>query len=343
VRPVAAHEPRVLRRAIARIALLCAAAAPMSGCCAWPFEDASDGYSTSRVVAMPFRVAHAGYRRDASLPPAVCKSVCGQEACFPSSVVGPSGVESAVVVCNDYSPRSCSDSGLINFRMPSGRRSAALAASAGTTFAALAEAESASIHDFDELAHDLEALGAPAALVARARRASADESRHAITMRRLARAHGATRTATEATEPGRARSPRRPSLARLAVENAVLGCVGETWGALLLAMGAMRAADHDVRRQLHRVACDEARHAALAFAIHAWVTPQLSIAERDEVDAALARATRKLIGERPGASVAVRRALGYPTVAEHAVIAPRLAALVRAGLAGIAGDGSARS
>jgi len=129
--------------------------------------------------------------------------------------------------------------------------------------------EAASVHAFAALAQELAALGAPAQLLARILSAARDELRHARAVSRLVADRG-----------GRCRPPQRRPLAprdarELALENAVEGCVRETWAALLAAHQAEHAADPELRAVMRGIAADEARHAELAWAIDAWLHTQL--------------------------------------------------------------------
>jgi hypothetical protein len=80
----------------------------------------------------------------------------------------------------------------------------------------------------------------------------------------------------------------------MALENAVQGCVRETYAALLATWQAERAGDAVVRRSLQRIAADETRHAALAWAIDAWLQPSLDAATRRAIARARRRAVREL-------------------------------------------------
>lgn len=140
--------------------------------------------------------------------------------------------------------------------------------------------EAASVYAFTALALELAALGAPATLLARIVDAAGDELRHAQAVARLVADRG-----------GRCRPPQRrpvaPRSAReLAIENAVEGCVRETWAALLAAHQAEHAADPQVRAVMRGIAADEARHAELAWAIDAWLHTQLGPDAHAEIAAA---------------------------------------------------------
>ncbi len=151
----------------------------------------------------------------------------------------------------------------------------------GRYFAEMARLESASVPAFLQLQRELAAFGAPRDLLLRTRSAARDEARHARVCRALARRFGA--------QPLRASVRPTPlrTMAQVAADNAREGCVGESFGAITLALAAARAADPGLREALARIASDEAEHAALSFDIDAWLSPRLSERERGAV--ALAR------------------------------------------------------
>ncbi|MCY1010344.1 hypothetical protein OV079_33215 [Nannocystis pusilla] len=158
---------------------------------------------------------------------------------------------------------------------------------AGAWLARAAHDEAASVHAFRSLARELAAWGAPAELLARIDAAVADEVRHAEVVANAARARGA-----EVTPPTHVALAVRELLA-IAVENAVEGCVRETWAALSAAHQARFAAEPALRTMYEEIAADEARHAELAWAIDAWLMGQLDAAGR----AAVASARRAAIAE----------------------------------------------
>lgn len=169
-----------------------------------------------------------------------------------------------------------SRSGVCIGRRPEGLRPYRCGAgeAVGRWLADVAYLEAASVASFDRLATELRRFGAPEALVAEAERARRDEIRHAAAMRRLAARHGAS-PATPAPLTFHARS-----LEDFARENAVEGCTLETFGALVGLAQAETAADADVRRVMHGIARDEARHGELAWRVHHWALAQLDEAAR---------------------------------------------------------------
>lgn len=158
----------------------------------------------------------------------------------------------------------------------------------GRWLARMAHAEAASVIAFRAIADELAMHGAPHALSERAREAAEDEVRHAAVMDALARARGA-----EPTAP-RFSSIEVRDLEALALENAVEGCVRETWAALEAACQARRATNPALRHAMAGIAEDEARHAQLSWDLDAWARTRLSPEALARVDAARRRAVEVL-------------------------------------------------
>jgi hypothetical protein len=171
---------------------------------------------------------------------------------------------------------TCSNDG----RRPEGLRAAQQhepGCELGALYAHVAWLEAASVPAFLRLAEELTAHGAPKALVKAARRAAADEVRHTRAMQALARRHGASMPEVDL-------SPFQPrSLEAMCTENAVEGCVRETFGALVTGWQARTAGDAEVRRALGPISRDELRHAELAWAVDAWAVGRLTRAERERI------------------------------------------------------------
>jgi len=158
-------------------------------------------------------------------------------------------------------------------------------------FLAMAELEASSVAAFERLAVELAHHGAPGRLIARARRAARDEVRHACSMHALAERFGAVAALPDARIAASAPRP----LADVLRENAVEGCVRETFGAAMAHAQALLATDPVVRAVLAGIADDEARHAALAWDIDSWgreklrgAGPALDAARREAVDSLFA-------------------------------------------------------
>lgn len=167
-----------------------------------------------------------------------------------------------------------------------------------------AEAEAASVLAFRAVADELRGHGAPAALVRDLRRAARDEAHHARVMRDLA-----TRSGGRPAPVRRVRGPARP-LVDVAIENAVEGCVGETFAATIALWQAAHAEDPRVAAAMREIAQDEVRHAALAVRVAAFCARRLTPSERDRVATARAAALGRLAWRAPAAGLAAR--LGLP-------------------------------
>lgn len=205
-------------------------------------------------------------------PLGVCVGLCnkGVTSCI---------VEGGIVIC-EY---TCG-----------GRATEGATARADAYFAGMAALEAISVHAFRRLRHDLRAHGAPIGLRRRCLRAARDEIRHARVMRRIASERG-ERPARIAIERVGDRS-----LEAIATENAVEGCVRETYGALFGLWQARDGRDPDLRRAMTAVASDEVRHAELSWSIHRWAMKRVDDDARARIETAMRRAIDALRADAAG-------------------------------------------
>jgi hypothetical protein len=161
----------------------------------------------------------------------------------------------------------------------------------GAFLAEIAYLEAASVFSFERLALELRAYGAPTDLVRRAEMARLDEVRHARLMTAQAERFGST------VPPVVRGKLAIRSLFEVAMENAVEGCVRETYGALTATVQAHSASDATIRGIMERVAMDETNHAALAWDIADWLRGELSADEQAEITRAMAAAMTDLRAE----------------------------------------------
>jgi hypothetical protein len=232
---------------------------------------------------------------DIDASPANCEALCGVERCrvttpsaeVRSTISSPSGL---ILDCTTGGGTPCSAS---SGRRPAGLRNATFGSvgDEARRWLALAHLEAASVVAFERLADELSSHGAPEQLRVRALRSAGDEVRHARAMESLARRAGAPEARTPAV---RVRAAGRRTLERIARENAVEGCVRETFGAALAGLAAECAGDARVRATLRRVARDETRHAELAWDVARWIEGKLQPSERRRVERARARAVERL-------------------------------------------------
>jgi hypothetical protein len=204
--------------------------------------------------------------------------------------------------CNKTSPCSVSSatattvSVLCHPGCAVGRRPAGLGESplcdrraAGGYFAEIAHLEAASVTAFRILRDELRASGAPKKLVHAAARAARDEIRHARSTGALARRFGG-----RARRPAIAKPPLR-SIEAMAIENAVEGCVRETFGALLATRQAALARDPVIRATMMRIARDETQHAALSWRVAGFLSTKLDATARQNVERAKRAAASELL------------------------------------------------
>jgi hypothetical protein len=164
----------------------------------------------------------------------------------------------------------------------------------GERLAAMAYLEAVSVHAFERLERELDAHRAPPTLLREARRARRDEVRHTAMTTRLARRHGASPRRPEAPAQTRLRT-----LFEVALENAVEGCIRETYGAVQGLVEAQTSRDATMRRAMQSLATDECRHAELAWAVHAWAMPRLTDDERRAVERAMKDAIAEIAARDP--------------------------------------------
>ena len=195
--------------------------------------------------------------------------------------------------------------------------------------------EAASVDAFALLERDLGLLNAPESLVRGCREAKRDEARHAQLATNLATRYGARVVAPEPPS-----APPR-SLEALATENAVEGCVRETFGVLIGMWQSVSAPTADLRAFFAALTTDELRHASLSARVDVWARAGLSADALRRVDAAKDAALRELEASL-GAAEPVP-GMGLPTAAQslalfrawrqgetHVPSAPQRAPAVRA-------------
>lgn len=185
-------------------------------------------------------------------------------------------------------------------------------------FAAQAHAESTSVAAFVTIALEIERLGLPHALVERCRIAAREEITHARILGRIADALGGR------AAPIEIKPPEHRSLLAFALENAVEGCVRETWAALVAHWQASHAAEPRVRAAYARIASDEAGHADLAWLIDAELQLRLSPSERAQVEAARKGAVEALRASLSEPSAELKRTAGLPDLQRAKALLDRL-------------------
>jgi len=175
----------------------------------------------------------------------------------------------------------------------------------------VARLEAEAVFAFAQLHRELVALDAPPRLLAQVKRAIADEVRHARDTSALTVALGG-----EAPRVVAAEIPLR-SVAAIAFDNVVEGCVRETWGALVASVQAQRAKTPALRALFAQIAADETAHAGLAIELHDWLRTRAGAPTDQELEGARREATASLRREvEAAAPVDDDGLLGLPTKAE---------------------------
>ncbi len=271
--------------------------------------------------------ADGGPLEDAGPPPPYlptreqCLKACNDERVTCAIIDKGDGDGGTVQAIHCYFKGSCGGGG----RRPEGLAKATVHSRDPRTIWLLeaAHLEAASVEAFRRLRTELHQRGAPRSLLRRASRAAADERRHARAMRSLARRRHVEQANVEVEI-----APVKPrSLEAMAIENAVEGCVRETFAALIARRQAMHAQDREVRAAMTRIAAEETRHAALSWSIDAWAMARLDPAARARVDEARVRAATQLMEE----SALADAQLGLPDAATARSLARGLFAALGSG------------
>jgi len=266
-----AMSRRKFRRTLSRLLLLAPFAAAGGGC---GFSSTAGcgggGTSQSNIPISDLRLSDGGTPTASTS----CEELCALAGALdgPCELKPEVGWVTCTVpnLCEGRRPEGLCTDGAVAGRVPP----------LGVLFAKMAHLEAASVPAFERLADELAAHGAPERLVRAARRSAEEEVRHARAMESLAVRHGAGMPEVKVA------AFRERSLEALALENAVEGCVRETFGALLAGWQARCAEEAGIREALARIAPDELRHAELSYAIDAWALGRLSPEARARVEAA---------------------------------------------------------
>lgn len=178
----------------------------------------------------------------------------------------------------------------------------------GQYLADMTAMETAAITAFDYLTRELEAYDAPEALIARARQAVLEEARHAEMAGLLSASYEAEMTEVTVDDFS------LRSLYDIALENAVEGCVNETFAAACGLWQSEYAQLEVFREVIAHITDEEMGHAELSWAIHQWVMPQLSQVEQEQIRVAQAEAVESLVKDfKQESNPVLQQAFGLPT------------------------------
>jgi len=230
-----------------------------------------------------------------------CKKVC--DSVYPGNPYGYDGCwwdTTALVPTINYACGACGVG-----RIALGAETCVRGDTIADRLAMQAYYEAVSVVAFERLATVLAANGAPRSLVRRARRAAADERRHAARFARLAKEHGATVPEVRVAET--------PStLLELALENAAEGQVRETYGALVALHQSRHAETAELRAAFAAIADDEIEHASFSWDLARWFDSKLTPRERAELAATRTAAMSSLVATSLREYDTVDAALGVP-------------------------------
>ena len=246
---------------------------------------------------------------------ATCVQLCGlPQTLLPACSVSAIDAESVTIACHTLCVTGRRPEGLEETMGNVGTNPL------GAYFAEVARLEAASVDAFRILQGELAIHGAPRKLRRAAGRAARDEIRHARMTKALAHRFGST------IKPVVLENARQRSLEEIAVENAVEGCVRETYGALLATWQAQQASDAGIRAAMSIIAEDETRHAALSWSVARWLDRRLSSDERRRVEQARLAAVEDLLGHVEAANdVELLERAGLPGREQAALLVHHLA------------------
>ena len=157
----------------------------------------------------------------------------------------------------------------------------------GGYFARLAQEEATAVFAFGELLEHLQDWEAPASLQDWCSRIIDEERTHALMMSGLAHRNGQQSAVVQFPEVNRV------SMKEMALHNALTGCIGETWSAVLLRYQSEHAPKYN--GVFKRIAKDETSHAEFSWVLHEWLMSQLTESEQTEV----IQAMREMLSSLP--------------------------------------------
>ena len=228
-----------------------------------------------------------------------CTDLCSERACYGFCNLEVDTAGDQILTCTqDHTGRR--PAGLVGRRATGG-------CVTGRYFASAAYLEAASVPAFRQLATELAVFGAPEQLRLAAERAMRDEIRHARVMTKLARQHGAHVPVVRIRRVG------ARSLEAFARENAIEGCVKETYGAAIALHQADHANDLVLRTTMRAIARDELRHAELAWQVDRWARMQLAPRASARICSTRLRAADRLIArEQESRDSMLSHTIGVP-------------------------------
>lgn len=158
----------------------------------------------------------------------------------------------------------------------------------GLVLADMAAHEAAAVIAFEQLARELDAHGLDRSFGRGALRAAEEERRHARAVGALATRHQGRFALIRANEV-----PLR-SVEELAFDNAVEGCVRETFGSLVGGYQAIHATNPAIRSVMANVSADEVGHGAWSWELARQLEQRLPVVKRRQAREASEEALRRM-------------------------------------------------
>jgi hypothetical protein len=157
----------------------------------------------------------------------------------------------------------------------------------GGYFGRLAQEEATAVFAFGELLEHLQHWDASESLQDWCRKIIGEEQTHTLMMSGLAHRNGQTSAVIQFP------SVNQVSMKEMAIHNALTGCIGETWFAVLLRYQSEHAPKY--KGVFKRISKDETSHAEFSWSLHEWFMSQLTADEQVEVH----RAMRSMLSRLP--------------------------------------------
>lgn len=172
--------------------------------------------------------------------------------------------------------------------------------------------EAVAVIAFERLAFELKAYQAPIELLAKIQVAIEDEKRHTSNFSSVCLAQN-WEIEEDITHIQVSQYPVR-SLLELAIENAIEGCVGESFAALENLYQSHFAKNQTIKALHQSIVFDEIAHAELSWQIHDWINQQLPIHEKVLLQEALVQAISGKISINPNCHLPeeTKQYLGLP-------------------------------
>lgn len=159
----------------------------------------------------------------------------------------------------------------------------------GVYFAKSAHEQAAAVFSYIALATQLRSFGAPTNLIEQCQSAAKDNILHAKIMQELSEMEGVF-------VPSFHYVPTSQSILEVAMQNAVDGCIYETWAALLANWQSTHLpSDPELQTVYEQIGKNKAMHGQLAWDLHFWFLSKLRTREKKQLSRAQSKAIAQLL------------------------------------------------